>query len=387
MSGPPHGRRSSSGAKTTVSSTSTRPVRRSIEVEYWVVDERGRLTDPGDLVDASPGVEREFTVPLLEVKTTPCETTAELQEELFTRLRRVLREADRQGKRLVPLATPVHRGPIEDRPSERTRVQDRVLGEQFEYVRHCAGTHIHVEQQPGREIDQLNTLVALDPALALVNSSPYFEGRPLTTGARSSLYRRMAYQSLPRQGTLWRYVDDKAEWAKRIERRYGEFVTNAVVADVDREVTEAHFDPESAVWTPVQLREEFSTVEWRSPDAALPSQIVRLADEIAGVVERLVERDVRIEGQAGRVTDDTVVLPEFDAVQDYVDASIRDGLSSDAVRSYLDRMGFDVSAFEPLSEEMDVSEELSTEDARELRLQYAERLEQDLRVDRKLVAD
>ncbi|MFM9598074.1 hypothetical protein ACKI1O_53420, partial [Streptomyces scabiei] len=53
-------------------------IRRSIEVEYWVVDDRGRLAEPGELVAASPGAEREFVRPLLEVKTTPCETTAEL---------------------------------------------------------------------------------------------------------------------------------------------------------------------------------------------------------------------------------------------------------------------------------------------------------------------
>nr|WP_049890018.1 glutamate-cysteine ligase family protein [Natronorubrum bangense] len=362
-------------------------MRRSIEVEYWVIDEQGRLTDPGDLVEASPGVEREFVAPLLEIKTTPCETTAELRDELFDRLDRVLRRAEERDKRLVPLATPVQQAPIEDRPGERTRIQDRVIGEDFEYVRHCAGTHIHVEQQPGREIDQLNTLIALDPALALVNSSPYFEGTRLTTGARSQLYRWMAYESLPHQGQLWPYVEDRAEWARRLERRYSEFVTAAIVAGCDRDTVESCFGPESAAWTPVKLRERFSTVEWRSPDTALPSQIVRLADEIVGVIEHLDDVEVRIEGETGRITDEAVVLPEFDTVQEYVEAGIRDGLSSAAVRSYLERMGFDVEAYEPLSHEIDTGEELTATEARQLRLEYAERLEQDLSQARSMTAD
>ena len=363
------------------------PIRRSIEVEYWVIDEDGRLTEPDDLVDASPGVEREFVAPLLEIKTTPCKTSSELREELFTRLERVRRRADEEGKGLVPLGTPVYQGLIEDLPSERTRIQDRILGEDFEYVRHCAGTHIHVEQQPGREIDQLNTLIAIDPALALVNSSPYFEGSYLTTGARSQLYRWMAYDTLPNQGRLWPYLEDVDEWESRLERRYGEFVTEGVIAEVDREATEACFDPESSVWTPVQLREEFSTVEWRSPDTALPSQIVRLADDIVGVIDHLRDAEVRIEGDAGRLTEDAIVLPEFSAVQEYVERAIRNGLSSDAVRSYLERMGFDVSSYDPLTHEVDAGEDLTAAETRELRLEYAERLEQDISRARSMTAD
>ena len=262
-------------------------MRYSIEVEYWVIDEQGRLTEPGALVDASPGAEREFVEPLLEIKTTPCANATALREEFFERVGEVLAEAQRLGKGLVPLGTPVYEGPIDDLPKERTQIQDRAIGENFDYVRHCAGTHIHVEQRPGREIDQLNTLIALDPALALVNSSPYFEGEPLAASARSVLYRRLAYEHLPRQGELWPYVEDTEEWARRLERRYESFVTEAVVAGCERETVESCFTPESAVWTPVKLRAEFGTVEWRSPDAALPSQIVRLADDVVGIVERL----------------------------------------------------------------------------------------------------
>ena len=263
-------------------------------------------------------------------------------------------------------------------PSERTRVQNRLVGEDFAYVRHCAGTHVHVEQRPGREVDQLNALVALDPALALVNSAPFFRGRRVGAGARSKLYRRMAYADVPHQGWLWRYLDGVDEWDRRLERRYEEFVLAAVEAGVDRQVVEANFEPESAVWTPVQLRERFGTVEWRSPDAALPSQVVRLADDLAGVVEGLDGATVRIEGETGHVTDEEVVLPTFDAVLEYVDAAIEDGLESDPLRAYLDRMRFDVDAYRPVTHELDGREELTLADARELRLEYAGRLERDV---------
>ncbi|WP_459192443.1 glutamate-cysteine ligase family protein [Halosimplex sp. J119] len=369
-----------------MSAHDSEPIRRSIEVEYWVIDGDGRLAEPGSLVEASAGAEREFVEPLLEIKTTPCESTAELRAELYGRIESVLDRAEEVGKGLVPLATPVNAGEIAERPSDRTRVQNRVVGEDFEYVRHCAGTHVHVEQQLGLAVDQLNAFVALDPALALVNSSPYFRGGRLAAGARSKLYRWMAYDDVPHQGRLWSYIDDAEEWTRRIERRYEAFETAAMEAGVNRHRVASNFDPESAVWTPVQFREEFSTVEWRSPDTALPSDVVRLADRLAALVAHLEDAEVRIEGEEGRVTDETVVLPEFDAVIEYVNEAIRDGVSSGRVRSYLDRMGFDVDAYGPIAHELDGAAPVSRERAREIRLDHAARLEADVRRS-KTVAD
>jgi len=364
----------------------TNPLRRSIEVEYWVVDGTGRLTDPGGLLDVGPGVEQEFVEPLLEIKTTPCETTAELRTELLDRLGRVLRRAEELDRHLVPLATPLA-DDVPEVPSERTRVQNAVVGEAFECVRHCAGTHVHVEQRPGREVDQLNALIALDPALALVNSSPYYRGKRLTTGARSELYRRLAYRNLPHQGRLWSYAADVAEWERYLERRHEEFVTAAIDAGVDRRTVEANFAPESAVWTPVQLRTTFPTVEWRSPDTALPSQTFRLAERVFDLVELLDDRALRIEGDTAALTDEALVVPTFDTVLGYVDAAIDEGLAADPVRSYLSALGFDLDAFSPTSHEIDGRESVSPAAARELRLEHADRLARDVRRARPLSGD
>ena len=206
-------------------SSNAPPIRRSIEVEYWVIDDEGRLTTPGPLVDAAPGAEREFVEPMLEIKTSPCDTMDELRDELLSRIRSVLDCADDVNKGLVPLATSLNRDAIRELPSDRTRIQNRVFGPSFQYVRHCAGTHIHFEQQPGHAIDQLNTLIALDPALALLNSARHFRGKPLVDGARSELYRRRAYDGCPHQGRLWSYVSDRQEWDRRLKDCYEDFCT------------------------------------------------------------------------------------------------------------------------------------------------------------------
>ncbi len=353
------------------------PIRRSIEVEYWVIDEEGRLTEPGDLVDAAAGVEREFVEPLLEIKTTPCESSTQLRKELLARIEAVLDVANEQGKGLVPLATPLNHGEIPDIASERTRIQDETIGENFEYVRHCAGTHIHTEQQPGKEIEQLNTLIALDPALALVNSSPYFQGRNLAAGARSKMYRWLAYEDIAHQGRLWRYIEDKAEWERRLERRYEEFVASALEAGFDRSSIEANFGPDSAVWTPVQLREKFDTVEWRSPDTALPSEILQLTDDIVDVVEQVREADVQIGGSPA-VGEERITLPEFDTVSELVEAAIQHGCCSERVESYLTCMGFEPDAYSPLTGVIEQPGTVAVDTAREIRLEYAARLEADV---------
>ncbi len=371
----------------TVSEPDPPQIRRSIEVEYWVVDDEGRLVEPGPLVAAAPGVEREFVEPVLEIKTTPCETTAQLRSELFGRIERVLSVADEHDMGLVPLATPLHADEIADLPSDRTRIQDEIIGSDFEYVRHCAGTHIHVEQLPGRAIDQVNTLIALDPALALVNSARRFRGQPLADGVRSKLYRWMAYDGLAHQGRLWRYMESRADWDRRLQRRYEEFERAALEAGVDRQTFASSFDPESAVWTPVQLRSEFGTVEWRSPDTTLPSSVVDLADTVARTVAHLRDAEVRIEGETGRVTDSQVVLPEFNHVLEYVNAAIRDGLADESLCAYLERMGFDVDAYDPISRQQETPGRMTKAQARKRRLAYAERLEQDVTETQSMPAD
>ncbi len=351
---------------------------RSVEVEYWVIDDEGRLTEPGDLTDASEGAEREFVEPLLEIKTSPCETTAELRDELLGRIGSVLRRAEDTEKGLVPLGTPVFEEEISQLPCDRTRVQDRAVGKNFEYVRHCAGTHVHVEQEPGHEVDQLNTLTALDPALALVNSSPYFRGERTAAGARSKIYRWMAYEGLPHQGRLWSYSEDAEGWNRRLREGYEAFHTAAEEAGVEAGTVEENFTPESAVWTPVKFRETFSTVEWRSPDNAVPSQVLRLADDVVSTVEKAVDCGLRIEGDEGCVTDENVVVPEYGALKGYVEEAILEGLSSEDLCSYLERMGFDTEEYEPVTREADSGGSVTKEEARRLRREHADRLRTDV---------
>ncbi|MFC6768576.1 glutamate-cysteine ligase family protein, partial [Natrinema soli] len=203
----------------------------SIEVEYWVVDSDGNLAESGPLADVSTRTERASVEPLLEVKTPPCETVSELRTALVTELEAVLSRAAALDKHLVPLGTPINGDEIDRRPGERGRIQNEVIGENFDYAKYCAGTHIHVEKR--NVTDQLNALIALDPALALVNSSPYHRGERIANGARAHCDRKQSYKAFPKHGQRWRYVETVGEWHRRLEHCYEEFETAAVAAGVD----------------------------------------------------------------------------------------------------------------------------------------------------------
>ncbi len=360
----------------------------SLEVEYWVVDTDGDLVAPDTLLDVSDQVDPEFVEPMLEIKTTPCESMTELREELCGRIGRVVDAARERDKRLVPLATPLSASPdeIPYREKESTDLQRRIVGPAFDDARVCAGTHVHFEQS--NVAAQLNALTAIDPAFSLVNSSSHYRGERILECARPYLYRRSCYEACPDQGQLQPYVDSVAEWEQRLEDAYRSFRERAIARGVDPETFDDEFEPYDAVWNPVRLRKAMPTVEWRSPDAALPSQVLRLAEAVRSIVSHADAYGAVVDGsdaairsnpavESNAITDGPLSLPEFDTVESVADAAIRDGLESPAVRRYLRGLGFTPSAYDPLADRATDSR-ITDRRAKRLRLRAADRLEADL---------
>jgi hypothetical protein len=96
-------------------------------------------------------------------------------------------------------------------------------------------------------------------------------------------------------------------------------------------------------------------------------------------MERLHHTDVHIEGTTGGVGGEGITLPEFETLCDYAEEAIHDGLESSDVAAYLERMGFDVSGYDPLSRKMGHREHVGPDEAREIRLEYGRMLERDVR--------
>lgn len=350
-------------------------MRLGIEVEYWLVDEAGDLVSADGVISACEGVDPEMIEPLLEVKTPPCNSFEELVEAFTERLGAVRDDARSRGKRLVPLGTPLADETLRHRSKTRIQVQTAVLGDDLAHAGHCAGTHLHFEQDD--PVDQIRVLTALDPSFALVNTSQYYRGERLTACARPHVYRRMCYDSFEGHGQLWEYPDSVEQWRGRVDDRFGRFVEKAVENGVDRETVEDRFSPADALWTPVCLRDDLGTVEWRTPDAAPPLDLCRLIDDVSDVVVNAVEEGTQVNGA---VKDDgTVSVPPFETLTDYVDAAIRDGLSDGRVERYLSGFGFDTGEYSPTGESVDGHRSVDADTARRLRLRAADRLDNDLR--------
>jgi hypothetical protein len=127
------------------------------------------------------------------------------------------------------------------------------------------------------------------------------------------------------------------------------------------------------------LREEMSTVEWRSPDAALPSQILRLSREVNAMMERVPNSVVRTDADAVVVERDTLTIPAFEVVCDHAEGAIDEGIDSETVSGYLRQLGFDVQGYDPITREIGGAGTVSPREACDLRERYGRRLREDVK--------
>ncbi len=343
-------------------------------MEFWTVDEQGRLCDGQPLTETAAPLEPEFIEPLVEVRTAPHEQGVDLRRDLRSRLRAALGAAHDAGMHLVPLGTPLT-GSAAAVTSDRGELFERIYGDHITSAKNCAGTHVHFEKVA--PVRQLNLLTALDPALALVNSSPYYLGERLQQSSRAQAYRQRSGGEFAEYCDLWSYTDSVAEWDDRVAASFQGFQDVAADRGVDPSTVADYFSPEDAVLNPVRLRDTLPTVEWRAPDTGLPSQTVDLALDMAAVVERTAEESLAVGDPYPDA--DEIAIPTFDELREITDAAIREGLASPEVCRYLLKMGFDPGSYHPLASQLAGPETLTAEAGRRLRLDAAGTLRHDVR--------
>lgn len=166
------------------------------------------------------------------------------------------------------------------------------------------------------------------------------------------------------------------EWNRRLQEYYVEFMILTIDRGVCPDTFEKQFQPENTVLTPVRLRQVTPTVEWRAPDTALPSQIVRLASDIGRLIYQTENVPVEI-GRSG-IESDRIGIPESGELQRLTESAIRSGLDSVSVRRYLECMALDWTRYHPVSERIDGPRILSEREARRIRLDHAMELEKDV---------
>jgi hypothetical protein len=344
-----------------------------LELELWIVDDEGRLRDCPGFADGHDRIEREFVGPLVEVKTAPHDSEDALGRDLQRTLRTAIHEAGSHDRQLVPLGTPLT-ATAEPARTERGELFEEIYGEGVASAKNCAGTHIHFEKGDVRR--QLNLLTALDPALALLSSSPYYRGRRTVNCARALAYRTDCGEAFERYCDLLSYVDSVEEWRARVDDGFREFKSLAAERGVPTDDVAERFEPETTVLNPVRLRRSQPTVEWRAPDSALPSQVLRLASDVRTLVAEAETKPLDF-GTPG-VAFDRIGVPEFSTLEELSREAIRWGLNSGPVRDYLWSMGFDARAYRPITAQLGGPGRIAESEARKIRLEYAERLRADV---------
>lgn len=344
-----------------------------IEMEFWTIDDDGRLCDGRTLVEASDRFYPEFIESLVEIQTTPQADEATMRRELQRTLRSALRTARESNQQLVPLGTPLTTASL-PATTARGELFEQIYGDGVQSAKNCAGTHVHFDG--GNVCRQLNLLTAL----SLVASSPYYCGERRQNCSRAAAYRGACSEPFERFCGLWPYVDDVESWTARVEDAYGTFIELAAERGVSRWQVEDAFASEDTVLNPVHLRPKHGTVEWRAPDTALPSQVLDLAFDVRDLLVQTAEKPLEMVAdlEACGVEEDVIRVPEFSVLSALSDEAIEEGLDATRVRSYLDRMGFDTRSYRPLSGGLSGPETLSRPAARRIRLLYAEAFRTDV---------
>lgn len=351
-------------------------MKKGVELEYWVIDEKGRLENAEKVSKEFEFAHPEFVKPLLEIKTDPQVNLDELREEMFDRVRRCFDKAREKNLRLVPTGTPLNSERIEIIPgSGRVELEKRFFPEHNIKDRSRAGTHVHFEKFD--TIKQLNLLTALDPASALLNSSPFHKGEKIASSSRNYFYRYKWKCQFPEHISLWDYADSAEEWESRTQERFNELREAAIENGIESAQFEEHYSADDSVWIPIRLRNNFGTVEWRSGDAAIPSQVFKLVKKISQILESSRDKELGFADETV-VDDEKIILPRFDRLEELSKEASLEGLMSDEVSNYLKKLSFNLDQYNPLTENLSDKNNLELEEARELRLKASKILEEDL---------
>ena len=354
--------------------------RAGLEQEFFLVEESGRPSKRADefldlcraMIEAESGSAAcfapEFVLGLVEVNTSPVYALSGLEREFARNLETAIRTAGSLGLRLYPLGT----YPLPLRPVARDgldyRVQVGTVGpERFVDAGRCAGTHLHLELQPGtvdttaaisatasegaraEALNVYNLATALDPALiALTRSCPFFEGRATGLAVRTVHYRGNAhfgwegvYTDLPQVGALLPYADDQRHLIQQQFDRYEDWLAAMDRAGVQRRYfAEAGGDLLRPAWNPVRLNRQ-GTLELRGMDSNYPEVILTAVAMVLGAAERVRDGNLEVvpdgDVRTFELAGDVLRVPDFETLNgELLHAAVTCGMHDEAVARYVD---------------------------------------------------
>ena len=267
----------------------TAALRTSVAVDYWVIDETGRLADPGHTAGL-PGMAATTSPYSVRIETPSCGSCSELEETFEAGLGDAVAAAHDRGCRLLPLGLrpdllDAERHPTDQPPPGAT-----------------AGTRICFEPDPAIAVDCYNVLLALDPAFVLINTTSH----GAATCGRPAWTRRSRTVAPYRSGGT------------------------------------ASAEPAPATGPqPVDLLGGGSRIEWTSLDPATPTLLVDLIADIKSVLTEAADCRLSVDSFGAGFRGDRLGLPSAEWRSIYAEEATTKGLSSLLVRALLDRFGIE----------------------------------------------
>ncbi len=310
------------------------------EVEYLIIDENGAVSNSADEIlahQANTGnLVKEGSTNMVEVNCPPASELCDFEENLRKEIDNLTRISNDLGFSVIPTSVFGADEMIEARQDPRYSSQDNILGEEKALISNAiCGTHLHIDRNKSRTIQQHTLLQSIDPAFVLLSTSPFLLGASTYNCNRVHSYRNIVYDDHPLHGQLLDYPQSKEDLDGLNEQRLNEWLN--LVEDNESKST---YLPENTYWGPIRLRK--NTVEVRNGDSNLFSIVMAAAALYKGVNQHVFENNlnVRIADPSVSETpygieDYDIIIPSYETLKQMEYEGCLYGLKSDLVHHYL----------------------------------------------------
>ncbi len=300
----------------------------AITTTYWVINDDGTLADT-DCVVELPGGSVASADTAVAIETPVCDGIDDLRTAFTEQLRTAVEAAHEMDCRLVSLGV---------RPDLLHRQPPTTAGSTL-----TAGSQFSIETDPDRAVDQYNTLMALDPAFALVNTvSCRNQARQYACG-RAFLCREQTGLDHRHQQQLYTYAKRTDSWASQFGDRVEAGGQSAFRRAHDtRQATDSQ-RTEPGYWSPVEFSADKRRLTWNSPDATTPTALFQLVSDVTSVLQRATAQPIEVSAFGNGCCAGRVILPSADWLSTYREEALRKGTDSLLVRAYLERFCFDTA--------------------------------------------
>jgi len=320
------------------------------ELELTLIDENGYTTNNAPQILDDPRIKEkkcytdEGTKAQIEVNSAPAHTIHELDQNLQSKLKFLEDICREYGSFPVPVSE-FGAGQGEWNYCNRLKAYLNIIGEHaLRNLLPHSGTHLHISQIPGKELQQYYLLQALDPltyAITSTSSISYKRTNSLNCH-RINNQRNIAFKNFPLHAQLQDYPLSLDELKERDNKRWKQWLKISVNKGMPPEKYLETFQPDNTGYHPIRKRDEIGptgTFEIRSLDIC-PSDVRSAASAlIKGVHDYVMSRNIllAIADKFGEYsfTDKQIVLPHIETSRRSQDLVIDDGLKPDLIFNFL----------------------------------------------------